>query len=93
MANGFSFLKKMADKKKKTVVVYEDFDSDDSEDFDLSPQWLRNRQVYKCELEKCIQMNSDIVKVDLDTVTSETAGESGYESGYFKCIILQNTSE
>ncbi len=71
MSDGFSFMKSVIKKKKKTVVVYEDFDSEDSEDLDLSPEWLRNRQVYKCELEKCIQMNSDIVKVELKTVGYE----------------------
>jgi hypothetical protein len=42
MTNGFSLVKTLFE-KKKTIINYEDFDSEDSEDLDLSPEWLRNR--------------------------------------------------
>lgn len=40
-------------KKKKGVVLleYEDFDTDDDEDLDITPEWKKNREVFLSEFE------------------------------------------
>lgn len=52
-------------KKTKKVYNYEDFDTDDDEDLDMVPEWMRERLVYKTELEKCIKMNSRIMTLPI----------------------------
>lgn len=75
--------------KKKEIITYEDFDTSDDEDLDMTPEWLKDRAVYKVELEKCIRMNGDMVKVGVKRGI-ETVGQPGSntEVAMFKCIII-----
>ena len=34
-------------KKKEKPFIYEDFDTDEDEDLDITPEWLKNRLVFK----------------------------------------------
>jgi len=64
MSAGAEALKNLF-KKTKKEYNYEDFDTDDDEDLDMVPEWMRERVVYKTELEKCIKMNKRIITVPI----------------------------
>ena len=94
MSNGLELLKNLF-KKKKIVYIYENFDTDEDEDLELVPEWLRNRIVHKSELEKCIKMNKNIVKIPIlrGSLRSEKISkidQTQSEICMFKCIVLRN---
>lgn len=51
-------------KKKKTsdVETYEDFDTDDGEDLDVTPEWLKGRKFLPDDLEDKIKTSKKFLK-------------------------------
>ena len=64
MKNSIDYIKQLFNKKHE-VFNYEDFDTDDSEDLDLTPEWLKDRNAFDKELEECITMNKNIIKIPI----------------------------
>jgi hypothetical protein len=76
-------------KKKKKEYNYEDFDTDDEEDLDLIPEWLRDRVVYKSSIENCVKMNKNIVRIPIMRGSvRQLANPTITEVCVFKFVIL-----
>lgn len=65
MGVSFANLKNFLFSKKKLVYNYEDFDTDEDEDLAIIPEWMKDRLVEKKELEKCIKMNKNIMRIPI----------------------------
>jgi hypothetical protein len=48
---GLNFNFKISFKREKDTITYEDFDTDEEEDLDITPEWLRKRERLAGDLE------------------------------------------
>jgi len=52
-------------KKKKEKEIYEDFDTDEGENFDVTPEWLKNRMIIHDDLEDEIKPSKQLLVIPL----------------------------
>lgn len=90
-----SLSKKMLNKMKKNEEHYEDYNTDDDEDLDITPEWMRDREKFYDDLEDKIQMDKYIKRFPImrgqtrgSTSLFSTDREQIEQIALLKCIFL-----
>ena len=94
-----SLSKKLMNKIKKNEEHYEDYDSVDDEDLDITPQWLRGRDKEFDDLEDKIQMDKYIKRFPImrgqtrgkANLFNTDKGEEQEQIALMKCIFIEGT--
>lgn len=92
-----SLSKKLLNKMKRNEEHYEEYDTDDGEDLNIEPEWLKDRERYPDDLEDKIAMDKYIKRFPV--MRGQTRGKSdqfntdkgeGLEQiALLKCIFLE----
>lgn len=95
-----SLSKKLLNKMKKNEEHYEDYDTDEGEDLDITPEWMRDRQKFTDDLEDLIQMDKYIKRFPImrgqtrgKTSLFSTDKEQVEQIALMKCIFLEGKFE
>lgn len=96
-----SLSKKLVNQMKKNEEHYEDYDSDDGEDLDITPEWKRGREVVPDDLEDKLPMDKYIKRFPI--FRGQTRGKTSLfntdrgaeieQIGLMKCMFLEGRVE
>lgn len=97
---GKSLSRKLMNQIKKNEEHYEDYDSDDNEDLDLTPEWMKGRERYKDDLEDIIKMDKYIRRFPImsgqtrgkTNIFNTDKGEARQQVCLLKCIFLEGNT-